>query len=242
MNDYRELHELYHFGILGMHWGVRRYQNPDGTLTEEGKRRYNLSDEKAYSEFKKGEVSIKNKAEAAATLGSFGSFMGAYGGIAAGMAAGAGPAILAVPMVAMGGVYTSYILANKIGNKKIDQLKQSYNKDRIDKVDEIVRKFADSKIDIIAENLKKQGYDFDDSVKRAVSNKMVETIAEGLGSGKITVKDVKNSYPKEGITVKDEQIAKKELLEGMMRQEQERQQVEQQWQTRQHIRRHHHHY
>lgn len=32
--------ELYHHGIKGMKWGVRRYQNPDGSLTDEGRRRY----------------------------------------------------------------------------------------------------------------------------------------------------------------------------------------------------------
>lgn len=35
-----EMNELTHYGILGQKWGVRRYQNPDGSLTSEGKKRY----------------------------------------------------------------------------------------------------------------------------------------------------------------------------------------------------------
>ena len=31
--------ELYHHGILGMKWGIRRYQNKDGSLTSVGKMR-----------------------------------------------------------------------------------------------------------------------------------------------------------------------------------------------------------
>jgi hypothetical protein len=32
-------YELYHHGIKGMKWGVRRFQNEDGTLTDEGRKR-----------------------------------------------------------------------------------------------------------------------------------------------------------------------------------------------------------
>lgn len=37
---YYEDHYLAHHGILGQKWGIRRYQNPDGSLTDAGYKRY----------------------------------------------------------------------------------------------------------------------------------------------------------------------------------------------------------
>ena len=43
MNAYVN-NELYHHGIKGQRWGVRRYQNPDGSYTPEGRNRRNKED------------------------------------------------------------------------------------------------------------------------------------------------------------------------------------------------------
>ena len=51
--------ELYHYGIKGQKWGVRRYQNSDGTLTSEGKQRYG-TDKDMKREARK-EVRAENK-------------------------------------------------------------------------------------------------------------------------------------------------------------------------------------
>lgn len=39
---YYDDYELYHHGIKGQKWGVRRYQNEDGSYTSEGKRKYGI--------------------------------------------------------------------------------------------------------------------------------------------------------------------------------------------------------
>lgn len=44
MEYYDSLDEIYHHGIKGQKWGVRRYQNKDGSLTIDGGKRYNGSD------------------------------------------------------------------------------------------------------------------------------------------------------------------------------------------------------
>lgn len=51
--------ELEHFGIKGMKWGIRRYQNPDGTLTEAGKKRYGTAENLQATKQKRKETAIK---------------------------------------------------------------------------------------------------------------------------------------------------------------------------------------
>lgn len=53
--------ELYHWGIKGMKWGIRRYQNSDGSLTAEGRKRYNSEAEKGgYNQSKSDGTRFKN--------------------------------------------------------------------------------------------------------------------------------------------------------------------------------------
>ena len=59
MNEFNT-NELYHHGILGQKWGIRRYQNKDGSLTAAGLRR----EQREQTKEKLSKIKADAKAEA----------------------------------------------------------------------------------------------------------------------------------------------------------------------------------
>lgn len=60
--------ELYHWGIKGMKWGVRRYQNSDGSLTPAGKKRY--ADDPDRRSVDSAKIEVKSAKRAAKKAGN----------------------------------------------------------------------------------------------------------------------------------------------------------------------------
>ena len=66
--------ELYHYGIIGMKWGIRRYQNPDGSLTPAGRRRLEKQDAK-WAKKKSSKITAQAKKLSQRELDVYGNYL-----------------------------------------------------------------------------------------------------------------------------------------------------------------------
>lgn len=60
---------LEHYGVLGMKWGIRRYQNADGTLTAAGKKRYAGATKEQIETSERRKAKVIKGAKTAAKIG-----------------------------------------------------------------------------------------------------------------------------------------------------------------------------
>lgn len=152
---YRVDNELYHYGVKGMKWGVRRYQNSDGTLTEEGRKRF--SKESAYF----GKMNAKQTdAYAKARIKARGARQAlqdedetlakrtrkplfAGGGMGALLGTSVGALLTGNPLVAVGAAVYGGVMGG-ISTTVADQLITGDNRNRqYDKNVEAIRRLAD---------------------------------------------------------------------------------------------------
>ena len=143
MNDYlayrvKYSNELYHYGVKGQKWGIRRYQNPNGTFTEEGKIRYGVDPKtgKASAEGKKLlRQDIDNeRGHDLKKVGSLGIGVSTASAVAAGIAWSKGilsttTAISAITVatIAAGASIASLFLGKKYVNKQKESKQKGGN-------------------------------------------------------------------------------------------------------------------
>ena len=80
--------ELYHHGIKGQKWGIRNYQNPDGSLTPEGRLRYGYGSVMSQNTKERVKQGAKIGTKIGAAIGT------ATAGLGLGLISAAGPTVV----------------------------------------------------------------------------------------------------------------------------------------------------
>lgn len=68
-NDFRQYSELYHHGVEGMHWGVRRYQDKNGSLTPLGRKHNGVGESEESNKSQPSKKAIRKGAMGGGLLG-----------------------------------------------------------------------------------------------------------------------------------------------------------------------------
>lgn len=157
---------LAHHGIKGQHWGIRRYQNEDGTLTEAGKKKYRMTRDEYLNKIEKYRkvAKVANKVSAVATLGAMGA--GAVGLVKSGQIQGkinGNKADIKTWTKEKEAYSTNYAyyskpeVAKEYAMRAKELAKQNVNKDDFTKY--LTRKLADGTTKKVPWKFDKQGYE-----------------------------------------------------------------------------------
>ena len=131
--DYNDV--LCHYGVKGMKWGVRRYQNEDGSLTAAGRARYKVG-QAANIVGGAAEVGL-----GAGTLAGLATTGAAIGGTAGALMTGAAAIPVAAILTTAGVSHVSSAAYNLINGNAYKKITQSTVKSWV-KQDDTVKKIA----------------------------------------------------------------------------------------------------
>lgn len=103
--DYLEIHSLYHHGIKGQKWGVRRFQDENGQLTSAGRKRYDIGSFRKKAEELLSKHGSKASGEVSPEVVQYGTM------------------VATAVLMAVGGVIASRIRTNHAKNEDEKKLK-----------------------------------------------------------------------------------------------------------------------